>query len=81
MTLKYRFHPNLTSDCPEGMFLKADNADEVYLVQLGSRHHIPNPDVYFALFSAWDKIVVKSPEEVNTIPVGISPSFFRRLSD
>lgn len=56
------------------MLLKADNADEVYLVQLGSHHHIPNPDVYFALFSAWDKIVVKSPEEVNTIPVGIPSS-------
>ena len=81
LTLKDRFHPNLTSDCPEGMLLKADNADEVYLVQLGSRHHIPNPDVYFGLFSAQDKIVVKSPEEVNTSPVGISPSFFRRLSD
>ncbi len=71
LTLIDNLHPELASDCPEGMLLKADNADAVYLVQFGSLHHIPNPDVYFALFPAWDKITVKSPEEVNAIPLGI----------
>lgn len=71
LTLIDNLHPELASDCPEGMLLKADNADAVYLVQFGSLHHIPNPDVYFALFPAWNKITVKSPKEVNAIPLGI----------
>ena len=58
LTLIDGLHPDLNGDeplvYPEGMLLKADAAAEVYLVQLGSRHHIPNPDVYFALFPSWD---------------------------
>lgn len=75
LTLIDGLHPDLNGDeplvYPEGILLKADAAAEVYLVQLGSRHHIPNSDVYFALFPAWDKITVKSQEEVNAIPLGI----------
>ena len=72
LTLIDGLHPDLnTSDCPEGMLLKADNAAAVYLVQFGQLHLIPNPDVYFALFPDWDKINVKSADEVNAIPVGL----------
>ena len=52
LTLIDGLHSELNgSEFPEGMIIKSDNAEEVYLVQFGSRHHIPNPDVYFALLS------------------------------
>lgn len=68
--LNPKLNVDIPSSYPEGMLLKANNADAVYLVLLGNRHHIPNPDVYFALFPSWDKIKVKSPGEVNAIPLG-----------
>ena len=55
--------------------------DLVYLSTNGVKSHIKSVENFDKVGFDWDKIVVKSPEEVNTIPVGISASFFRRLSD
>ena len=61
----------------EGNLIRAQDRPEVYIVQNGQRHHIPDEGTLTARWS-WDQVQVLTQEEVDAIPLGTPVSRGRR---
>jgi hypothetical protein len=67
-TLKKIIMPTELRKDLNGLRLRLPGSAPVYLVDLGKRRHIPNPQVYNELFSTWDGII--NDIDVDEITIG-----------
>src|SRR5262249_46903665 len=67
---------------PDGALVTAPPAPEIYIVQGGQRHWIPNPQTFIANGYAWDAVEAIPTSVINTIPLGAPvPAISRFIVD
>lgn len=57
------------SALPNGAFIRTTSAPEVFMLESGSRRHIPSPAVFASQFR-WQDVVMISIEAMNLYPIG-----------
>ncbi|TSC90681.1 MAG: putative phosphohydrolase [Candidatus Berkelbacteria bacterium Licking1014_96] len=57
------------SALPNGALIKTSSAPEVFMLESGSRRHLPSPAVFASQFR-WQDVVIISPEAMNLYPIG-----------
>lgn len=63
-----------TSPFPTGTLIKSKNDNKIYLIENGTKRHIPSPLIFESQFS-WENVISTSGEEVASYPDGAMVGF------